>query len=210
MSETKYDLCLVDPSNNCKDCSIADHLKCHFNRKYLARFIAMFFIFAIPSIYGIYTAGFGWWIIGWITFMGFFFNVWEIKILCTHCPYYAEDEKTLKCNANYGSLKLWKYNPKPMTIWEKTQLLIGFAILVGYPFPFMVIGAQWFIAVISLLGAILFFTYLITKDCTKCVNFSCPLNRVSKEVIDEFLKKNPIMAEAWRGEGWVLEDSRLN
>jgi len=24
--------------------------------------------------------------------MVFFFNIWEIRILCSHCPYYAEEE----------------------------------------------------------------------------------------------------------------------
>ena len=158
----------------------------------------MFMIFVmIPGIFGLIVSGYGWYILGWIGFAMFFFNVWEIKILCTHCPYYAENEKTLKCNANYGSLKLWKYNPKPMNLFEKVQLIIGFIILIFFPIVFMLVGQQLLFAGISTFGGIIFFLFLSSTDCKHCVNFSCPLNRVPENLVREYMDKNPLMAKAW-------------
>jgi hypothetical protein len=47
---------------------------------------------------------------------------------------------------------------------------------------------------------------LKTFYCTNCVNFSCPLNSVSKQVIDEYLKINPIMRETWEKSGWQIDN----
>ncbi|MCK4777040.1 MAG: hypothetical protein KAS39_01610, partial [Actinomycetia bacterium] len=147
-------------------------------------------------------SGFTWYITGWAGFMLFFFTLWEIRILCSHCPYYAEKGKTIHCIANYGMPKLWKYRPGPVSMAEKIQLFIGFIILFGYPFPFMIIGRKYMLAVFSLWGVILFFWTLQKYTCTKCVNFSCPLNRVEKEVVDQYLRKNPVMRKAWEENGW--------
>ena len=50
--------------------------------------------------------------------------------------------------------------------------------------------------------------------CSKCVNFSCPLNTVSKPLVDSYLKNNDIMREAWVRSGYRLgtsdEDGRMS
>ncbi|MBU7030586.1 MAG: hypothetical protein HXS48_26875 [Theionarchaea archaeon] len=108
----------------------------------------------------------------------------------------------LHCIANYGSLKLWKFNPKPISTAEKIQLIIGFIILGGYPFPFLIVGNQFILGTIALWGLILFFWTLQKYTCSACVNFSCVLNRVPKAVVDEYLRRNPVMKKAWEEPGW--------
>ena len=49
----------------------------------------------------------------------------EIRVLCSHCPYYAEEGRILHCLANHGTIKLWKYHPEPMRFWEKLGFLGG-------------------------------------------------------------------------------------
>jgi len=49
-----------------------------------------------------------------------------------------------------------------------------------------------------------FFYFLRRKVCIKCVNFSCPLNKVPKNLVDSYLEKNPIMKEAWEASGYKL------
>jgi len=67
---------------------------------------------------GIYHSG-GWWLLPWLmTIIGFFGFV-EIRVMCSDCPHYAEQGSSLKCWANYGSPKIWKYRPGPMAFWEK-------------------------------------------------------------------------------------------
>lgn len=191
-----YNICIWRPADECKDCPIIGRLKCRFNSKDLFCFIGLSSLFFLPSFFGIIRGGYGWYILGWVVFMLFFFEVWEIRILCSHCPYYAEKGRTLHCIANFGCLKIWKYNPEPMNTSEKVQLMIGVTILFGYPFPFLILGKQFILALLAGLGAFIFFWALRKYTCPRCVNFSCPLNRVSKDIADEFLKRNPIIEKA--------------
>lgn len=77
----------------------------------------------LPAGLGRYAAGYGWWLAGG-GFALCFFNVWETMILCSHCPFYARKGKTLACLANHGCIKLWKYNPAPMSCFEKRSVFI--------------------------------------------------------------------------------------
>ncbi|MCJ7725697.1 MAG: hypothetical protein MUP76_04840 [Acidimicrobiia bacterium] len=179
-------------------------MKCRFKLGDLLRFIGMFSLFAVPAVVGVIAGGFGWSLLGWALFCLVFFELWEIRILCAHCPYYAERGTTLHCIANYGSLKVWKYRPGPMSLSEKTQLIVGFVILGGYPFPFLLLGDQYVWAVIALGGLTAFFWTLRRWTCSRCVNFSCPLNSVSKPVVDAYLERNPVMLKAWKESGYRL------
>ena len=196
-----YNICTWRPLSECKDCTLANRLKCRFKRGDLFHFAGLFLTFAIPAFIGMILGSYGWFILGWVGFMLLFFNFWEIRILCSHCPYYAEKGLTLHCIANYGSLKIWKYHPEPINGSEKVQLILGFIILIGYPFPFLILGSQYILAFLALWGGIIFFWTLQKYTCSKCVNFSCPLNRVSKEAVDEYLKRNPVMRKAWEEKG---------
>ena len=202
MTNNPYDICTWRPEAECAGCPLSGDLKCRFDRRYLFHFIGMFVGFLIPAFTGVIRGGYGWYLLGWVAFWLVFFELWEIRILCSHCPYYAERGKTLHCIANYGSLKVWKYHPEPMSRSEKIQLWIGFAILGGYPFPFMILGGQYLWAVAALWGLILFFWTLRLYTCSQCVNFSCPLNTVPREVVDAYLERNPAMRQAWEESGW--------
>jgi hypothetical protein len=58
------------------------------------------------------------------------------------------------------------------------------------------------LTVFSIIGGNVFFFGLITRICISCVNFSCPLNRVPKRLVGMYLKRNPIMKEAWENKGY--------
>jgi len=200
-----HNICTLKDISECKNCPINGKLICHFSSKYLISFLGFFFIFVVTAFIGVILAGYGWFLLGWIGFWLFFFEVWEIRILCSHCPYYVEESRTLHCIANYGSLKLWKYRPEPMSNIEKTQLYIGFAILIGYPLGFLILGTQLVFLAVCIIEIVIFFSFLIIKRCGNCVNFSCPFNRVKKEVIECFLEKNPVMRKAWEDKGYVIK-----
>ncbi|MFX1443259.1 MAG: hypothetical protein ACFFHV_07600 [Promethearchaeota archaeon] len=198
-------VCTWKNSQICENCALKDNLKCKFNIKHLLSFLATFLIFAVPSIIGVIISGYGWFLLGWFGFWLFFFNFWETRILCRHCPFYAEEGNILHCNANYGCYKLWKYSPKPMNKVEKVQLVIGFTILSGYPLIFIILAKQYLFLIISLAGLMIFFGILLIKTCSKCINFSCPLNRVPKQVIDAYLKQNPLMKNAWEAADYIIK-----
>ena len=199
-----YNICCWRALSECKDCPLAGRLKCRYNSGDLFHFMGLFWTFAIPAFIGMIGGGYGWYILGEAGFMIIFFNFWEIRILCSHCPYYAEKGKILRCIANYGSLKVWKYHPEPMRNSEKVQLIIGFIILFIYPFIFLIIGKQYIFTLLTAWGGIMFVWTLRKYTCSKCINFSCPLNRVSKDVVDEYLKRNPVMRRAWEENGWQI------
>lgn len=199
-----YNICIWKEIEECTSCILKEKLICHFNRKYLLSFIGSFFVFAITAFIGVIISGYGWFLLGWVGFWLIFFEIWEIRILCSHCPYYGGESRVLHCIANYGSLKIWKYKPKPMNTSEKIQLIIGFIMLVGYPLIFLILDSQFIFLIISIMEIFIFFTFLLIKRCNRCVNFSCPLNRVKKVCIDIFLKKNPAMRKAWEDSGYKV------
>jgi len=180
-------------------------VKCRHSWGDLAAFALLTMTWFLPAGFGMYAADFGWWIVAWLCFALFFFNVWETKILCSHCPYYACSGKTLVCIANHGCIKLWKYNPAPMSRFEKVQFLFAVLVLVGLPLPFLVLGGQWSMLILTVVGIGAGVVNMQRNVCSKCVNFSCPANRVPKQVVDGYLVQNPIMLDAWLKAGYRLD-----
>ena len=200
---------------DCESCSINGKLMCTFNIKDTIYFVAPVLGAWITLIQGIIYGFMSGKIellfliifsVGYIGYLIFFFQVWENKILCSHCPYYAfEDDKRVKCYANYGIYKAWKYNPAPMTTSEKVQFLIGITLFAGIPLILFLITGLYVYFWISL---VLTFVWIISMhflSCSKCPNFSCPLNNVPKEVVDKFLKHYSIMRTAWEEKGYVID-----
>ncbi len=183
-------------SESCDDCDIHDNVHCHFSFKDLLYFL----LISLPSFIlggvGIYHIN-GWLLIPWLIIIVAFFGFIEIRVMCSHCPHYAEPLTTLKCWANYGSFKLWKYRPGPMTFIEKTVFFIGFAIVWGCPLPILILGEQLILLSFYLLTTIGFFIILTVFMCSQCMNFACPLNRVDKKTRGQFFNKNPSVGEAW-------------
>lgn len=203
-----HNICSWNPEADCEDCDDIKDLNCRFSFTRLLQFCLIFLVFAIPAIVGVRQSGYSSYLIGWGVMAIIFFGFWEIKILCSHCPYYALKGFTIKCIANYGCPKFWRYQPEPISKSEKIQLGIGFVVMSVYPFIFMILGRQVLYLVLSLGGLIFFFGALFKFKCTRCINFSCVFNRVPKETVDAFLLRNPVMAKAWKDAGWKINHEK--
>jgi len=183
-------------SEKCDSCPVSKALHCHFTLRDLIHF----YLIVSPSFLlggaGIYRVG-GWWLTPWLIIIIGFFGFVEICVLCSHCPHYAEEGSSLKCWANYGSLKIWKYRPGPMTYLEKVIFFVGFALVWGYPLIFLIADFQLFLLMVYLLTVAGFFMTLRTFLCSQCMNFACPLNSVVNEVRRDFFERNPKVAKAW-------------
>jgi hypothetical protein len=192
--------CSVD---NCRGCPVRSSLVCHFGGRDLARF----FLFALPPFIlggaGIARIN-GWLLIPWISVCLGYFLLVEIRVMCSHCPHYAEPgTRTLQCWANYGAPKLWAYRPGPMSRAETAIFYGGLVPIAGYPAAFLIAGSQWlllalFAVSVAGMGALMF-----RFMCSHCMNFACPLNRVDRKTRDLFFARNPVVAEAWHWEGTV-------
>jgi len=183
-------------TQNCDGCLVSKDVHCHFQARDLAAFLFAF----LPGFFvggaGIYRIN-PWWLVPWAFIAYSYFGFIEIRVMCSHCPHYAEPGKSLQCWANYGSPRLWKYRPGPMTTAEKFVFETGLALILGYPLVFLLAGSQWLLLGIFILSVASFFVTLRHSYCSQCMNFACPLNIVDERVRTEFFKLNPTIAQAW-------------
>jgi hypothetical protein len=178
---------------------------CRFDRSDMTAFLLNFLPIAITVVAGMIIGGYGLFLLPWFAFWVLFFFVWEARVLCSHCPYWAEPGRVLHCHANYGVVKIWKYRPGPMSRSEQIQFIIGALILIGYPFVFLLLGAQYLLAGIALAAVISAGFNLRKNVCTRCIHFSCPVNAVPKPIVDAYLRRNPTIREAWEASGYRLD-----
>lgn len=179
---------------------------CRFEPRDMLHFFMIVLPFFVTGIAGTIRAGYGWYLLLWLAYSLFFFFVWEARVLCRHCPYWAGPGRVLRCHANYGVLKLWKYEPGPMSKAEKTQFVIGALVWAGFPFPFLLLGREYLLALIGA-SAVISGIFLLRRNvCSRCINFSCPLNSVPKQLVDAYLRRNPAIQTAWEQSGYRLEE----
>jgi hypothetical protein len=178
-------------AGDCEGCAARSAIVCHFGAKHLLKFFAI----ALPPIIlgGIGIAQLSPWLLApFVAFALAFFGFIEIRALCSHCPHYAETgTKALRCWANYGSPKVWKYRPGPMTPGDRAVFFGGCAFFILYPAAMMIIGSNWILlgayaALAALLGMVMPATM-----CNRCINLACPLNRVNGKARDQFIALNP-------------------
>lgn len=182
---------------SCKDCNLSKDLICHFNPFHLLRFL----LFAFPPFI---IGGIGIWffnpilLLPWLLVILLYFGLIEIRVMCSHCPHYAEPGiSTLKCWANYGVPKFWKYRSGPMSSIEKIVFISGLALIFGYPAIFIFLLQNILIIIAYLLAFSAGAFFLLVFQCTHCINFTCPFNRVKSKTRNKFYAKNPIIRKAW-------------
>lgn len=225
-NQNPQNICTWNDQVVCLNCNIQGELSCRWDKKLLIGFHGIAWPPVLTAIIGMLVVGFltgMWWpLYSYAIYFLIMFGVFEIRFLCSHCPYYAEEGKILHCLANHGSYKFWSYHPEPMNKFEK--LMMYFLIVtIFFVFPLSVMGygigylavnysAYGLISLLGLIGiaaanlttAISFVLTLKTFYCNNCVNFSCPLNSVPEQVINEYLKMNPYMRKAWEKSGWII------
>jgi hypothetical protein len=183
-------------AETCDNCPAGKTLHCHFTTRDLLRFL----VIAVPAFIiggaGIYNMS-SWVLVPWIVMMIGFFGFIEIRALCSHCPHYGEPHRVLRCWANYGSPKIWRYRPGPMTLMEKSVFWGGFICIWGYPLAFLLMSLQRSLLILYVLVCAGFFIALRTRFCSQCMNFACPLNAVEHENQSLFFERNPDIASAW-------------
>jgi hypothetical protein len=185
-------------ASDCSSCGLQKVVNCHFSLKQLARFLAFAVSAMIVGGYGIFMFQ-PWLLLGWVVGFVSFFGVIEIRVLCSHCPHYAQPQaKILRCWANYGSPRLWKYRPGSMSTAEKTIFFLGVTAIIGFPLAcFLLNPVRIHVFALILYATLLGVGYVLLKKhyCSICMNFACPLNTVEKQVRQLFLAKNTRMKD---------------
>jgi hypothetical protein len=183
-------------AKSCDGCPVRNTLHCHFSPRDLAHFLFISLPVFLLGGAGIYRLG-EWFLVPWLVTSIVFFGLIEIRVMCSHCPHYAEQGSALQCWANYGSPKVWKYRPGPMTRAEKAVFWSGLATIFVYPLIFLFAGMQWFLLIAYSLWSAGSTMMLRAHMCSQCMNFACPLNGVKDAVRQDFLDRNPIVAKVW-------------
>lgn len=183
-------------AQNCDGCPVSKEVHCHFQSRDLSAFLLSALPIFVIGGAGIYRIGI-WWLAPWLVILLGYFGFVEIRVMCSHCPHYAEPGKSLQCWANYGSPRLWKFRPGPMTGTEKTVFITGLVLVMGYPLAFLLIGLEWFLLAVYILTVVSFYFTLQRSYCSECMNFACPLNLTDEKVRAAFFERNPAVARAW-------------
>lgn len=222
------DLCTLNESSDCINCTIQNKLACKWDKKIKNCFAAIGFPPILIAIFGMVIIGKvtgTWWpLITYVVYFISMFSFFEIRFLCSHCPYYPAEGKTLHCLGNHGSPKFWRYHPEPINKLEKFLMRFAVVTMIFFIFPLAVLGYGILylsihysiyglmpllgligITFATLLSSISFVSVLKTFFCNQCINFSCTFNTVPKHVVDAYLKKNPVMKEAWEKKGYIVE-----
>ncbi|MFW9965665.1 MAG: hypothetical protein ACFFEA_00790 [Candidatus Thorarchaeota archaeon] len=207
LEKNPFNICIWKPKEECGNCSLHNEIHCEMHRSDTLMFAGSAMLFFIPSIGGMLYGGMWLWVIGYFIYWAIFFELWENRVLCSHCPFYAENGgqgHTLHCYANYGLYKTWPYNPSPMSRSHQIQFLVALVIFAGYPIPFLILSNQLLFLGFTIMGIGVWLSVLKFKICPRCLNFSCPLNSVPKEIVDAFLRRNPVMMKSWIESGYEL------
>ncbi len=146
------------------------------------RFLLFFAAFFVPAFLGMKRAGFGGTARLWVVLAALFFGFGLPAILCRHCPHYARKGLFIICPSAIGPPKLRGYCPQPVSRGEKALFAAGFGAVLVFPFPFLIAGQAFLWAAAALLGAGVFVLSELKFSCSKCLNFSCLLNRVPAEI----------------------------
>lgn len=182
---------------SCEGCPAAQLVHCHFRAPELAHF----FLNAMPAfvVGGAGIVRWRWWaLLPWAAMALGYFGLLEIRVMCSHCPHYAEPGSSLKCWANYGSPKPWRYRPGPMSRMETFWFYAGMAAVLGYPVIFLLIGGEWFLLFLYALTVAAGGSTLKMHLCTQCMNLACPFNGTGSAARQAFLEQNPVIAKAWK------------
>ena len=182
------------------DCPQNGILHCHFSGIDLLKFLlAVLPAFVIGGIGIFYLQG---WkiLVAWILFFISYFGLIEIRVMCSHCPHYAEPGHNLKCWANYGSPKLWRYRPGPMSTTENIIFIGGLTVIVGLPTAVFLLHAEWAILLLFSFALTIAILFMRTTMCAHCINFACPFNGVDSKIKSSFMDMNPSIASAWEND----------
>ncbi|RXA19760.1 hypothetical protein EQO05_07905 [Methanosarcina sp. MSH10X1] len=147
-------------------------------------FVTLILLFSAGLAIGIYSTG---WLLVYVFLVFFHFDILEQRFFCTHCPYYATGGIKQRCMMSWGWPKHFKPRPYPPGKFDLAITTLGFLIVIFFPI-------SWLLKEPFLMGtysvSILIFLLTIWKyECSHCIYFGCPFNRVPAEIRRKFEKK---------------------
>jgi hypothetical protein len=125
-----YGICTWKDESACADCRLQSELGCRLDMRAFQFSTASQIPSLVLSVFGLVLVGVAtasWWPL--VAFGAACLALWDLgletRVLCSHCPFWAEEGKTLHCLALTGSPKIWHYHQGPLAPWEKVEFCPG-------------------------------------------------------------------------------------
>ncbi len=212
-------ICGWEDGSSCDACALRQELICRGDRAQRRLFVLSQLPFLSLSFLGMGMVGLAtgiWWPILAYSLAGIaFLGPVEMAVLCRHCPHYARKGSRLRCIAPNPFPKLFAPDLSPLSRVERVALILFSLFLLFFPSLVQAYGILSFFAreggfdllgmvvvnMATLMAALWFGRILIRHFCSRCVNFSCPFNRVAEETVRGYLERSPAMLAAWKEAG---------
>lgn len=148
-------------------------------------FVTLSLLFSAGLAIGIYSTGY---LLAYVFLVFFHFYILEPRFFCTHCPYYAKSENKVRCMMNWGWPKHFRSRPYPPGKFDLAITTLGFLIVIFFPIPWLL--KEPFLMVTYSVSILVFLLTIWRYECSHCIYFGCPFNRVPAEVKKEFEKSD--------------------
>lgn len=102
------------------------------------------------------------------------------RYYCTHCPHYTREGKFTKCMFFPGMPKFFQPRPGPLGFLDKTIAFIVSVVVIIFPLYWLF--QQLGLLVIFLLSLIVFLVTIRRNECSRCIYFDCPVNKVAEDL----------------------------
>ena len=107
-----------------------------------------------------------------------------LKFYCSHCPHYIQGEKRLTCMFFWGIPKMFEARPGPLSPPEKAVSAVAAVIWILFPVFWLVLEPG--LLLIYVLSWVVFAWTMKKTECSRCVYFHCPMNRVPEDARKQF------------------------
>jgi len=102
------------------------------------------------------------------------------KFYCTHCPHYTREGKTTKCMFVWWMPKFFQRRPGSLGFLDKgITFIASLAVII---FPLYWLFQQPGLLVIFILSLIVFLVTIRRNECSRCIYFDCPVNKVAEDL----------------------------
>lgn len=222
--------CTYADESICEDCNLDDDLNCRYDEKLVSCFRSRHIPFRALTFVVVGVASWltgAYWMILLFTIVTLLnFTVIETWYLCRHCPFYSKDGMTLHCITLKGIPRPWKYSPAPASKSEQYAMMTVGGFIDLFPLAagayaawvlyttgaeLLVLSTMIGLTVLMLIVSGYLGKFLADNYCVRCVNLSCTMNKVPKEVAEEYLRRNPAIMEIWKACGYGIdEENSLN
>lgn len=183
-------------SESCDDCSLSGNLDCHASATDLMRLLLMMSPAMLIGGSGVYQFKAGM-LIPWLVILLGYIGIVELRLIGAYILPGEKKRVALKSLPRLSLLKIWNYRFGSMTLRKNRVFFIGSAFAWGYPIYFLISGDQLFLLLVYLLAATSFVVTMRSFLCSRCTDFSCPLNSVDDYVRSDFYECNPSVAKLW-------------